>query len=496
MTQFIYSQVKVYKAAYEQLKHGSYVVDDVVDVAIAVMRSERCLVSEPTGDFDVESISAANVQRMSTVPSSLYTNLSNSHHLSLQELFEMLSLSKLNLLQSEYLVIPLRKNKHWTAVVVSNLALSLYHFESEAPNLGAQGPSCFYVLNSLQGAAIDYETVGHLKRFLTYAFLQQRVCAGKEASVEAFVDAMKVIMLEVPKQVNDEDSGAHVIKNIELLYLWGSVQHFSETVYSHETITQYRQHWVSKFDELAELMPVQLDARSCQKVNKKRVKKKRVSINEQNKRIQKRKRNHVKKYPGYVLVEVEGDGNCATRSALRAAGIKDNDQNVLIYKQQVDHILRTEPYREKILFEFDQCSTMTEAEKDEKIEQFLDELKEWGAFFPRVAIQALADVLKMPIKVVTFMATEEVSCTNLKLTCYLSMTFFWLCYDQLDNAESAVGSETFTPVDATDALPTATLFCQVFDGQAAHYDAMVERERNIGRTNPRRQLKPKLTSGR
>lgn len=282
---------------------------------------------------------------------------------------------------------------------------------------------------------IDYESISHLKRFLTYTFLQQRACAGKKAAVEAFVNAMKVVMLEVPKQRNVDDSGAHVMKNIELLLLWGSVQHFSETVYSQELITPYRQHWVTKFDELAELMPVKEISRSLRKTTrrgkvqanqplahlssecssqerKSKPVKRKFSEHQQVSRIKKLMKAYVKKHPGFVLVEVFKDGNCATRAALRTAGIMDNDVNVRLYKQLVVQMMRRNPsrYREMIVYYvIESAQSKTEAEIDAIIEQYLTALEEWGAYYSRVEIQALADVLKMPILFVCFVACKEVS---------------------------------------------------------------------------------------
>ena len=37
----------------------------------------------------------------------------------------------------------------------------------------------------------------------------------------------------------------------------------------------------------------------------------------------------------------------------------------------------------------------------------------------------------------------------------------------------------YSPVDATDALPTATLFYQNYDGLDDHFDAMVAKEKVI-----------------
>ena len=147
MSPRIHFQVTVFKPAYEQLRDGNRIVQDVVEVAIAVMRSECCLVAGSDG----ECIPDSNVRKMVIVSCLFYRNLID---LSLEVLFKKLNLSKLKFFQSEFLVFPLPPKKHWTVVVVSNLALSLNHFSSETVNPGVQSPSCFYVLDSLEGADI------------------------------------------------------------------------------------------------------------------------------------------------------------------------------------------------------------------------------------------------------------------------------------------------------------------------------------------------------
>lgn len=481
-------QVAVYKTGYEQLRDGHYIVDDVVDVAIAVMRLEHFVVAGPTGEFDGEFISEANVEKIIVLPCGFYSLLI---HLPLEEVFQRLKLSTLKFFQSEFLVIPLPKKQHWTVIVVSNLALALNQFSST--NAGVEGPSCcFYVLDSLRGAAIDYETISHVKRFLSYTFLKQRACVGKDASVEAFVNKMKVIMIEVPRQHNLRDCGAFLMKNIELIHCWGSLVRFSETVYSQETITHYRQKWLEKFDELVDEMPLKKKF-SCP-ARKRQIKESKsplrftlcgrkrqaksvqgeVSLSEQKRRITLRIKEFLKKKPGHVLVKVLGDGNCCTRSALRAAGILDTEDMVLRYKQLVVEHMRKNPerFRAKILFELNVPDCKTEADIDEHIDEYLIALEEWGAYFSRIEVQALADVLKMPILFVCLIAYEKVSSTNLD--------------DQL-GAESIEGGVLYTPLDETDALPTATLFFQLFDGADAHYDAMVAKENIIGRSNARRR---------